>query len=122
MTSKMGLPQNDHLDPPSLQSQSPPPTLSVQSSSEKHMELSSQLESILSNKEVPLFHRLQSATWIELKLLFKLAAPAIFVCMVSFGMSTSTHIFSGHLGDLELSAASLGNNGIQMFGYGLLLF
>ncbi|KAI8006734.1 Protein DETOXIFICATION 40 [Camellia lanceoleosa] len=112
-----GITQNDHLDPPSLQSQSPPPPLSVQSSSEKHMELSSQLETILSDKEVPLFHHLQSATWIELKLLFKLAAPAIFVCMVSFGMSTSTQIFSGHLGDLELAAASLRNNGIQMFAY-----
>ncbi|KAI8007740.1 Protein DETOXIFICATION 40 [Camellia lanceoleosa] len=112
-----GITQNDHLDPPSLQSQSPPPPLSVQSSSEKHMELSSQLETTLSDKEVPLFHRLQSATWIELKLLFKLAALAIYVCMVSFGMSTSTQIFSGHLGDLELAAASLRNNGIEMFAY-----
>ncbi|GMP66845.1 hypothetical protein CsSME_00027035 [Camellia sinensis var. sinensis] len=113
----MGSKQND-LDPPSLQSESPPP-LSPQSS-DKHMELSSKLETILSHKEVPLFHRLQSATWIELKLLFKLAAPAIFVYLVSFGMSTSTQIFSGHLGNLELAAASLGNNGIQLFAFGLL--
>ncbi|KAI8008152.1 Protein DETOXIFICATION 40 [Camellia lanceoleosa] len=114
----MGSKQND-LDAPSLQSESPPP-LSPQSS-DKHMELSSKLETILSHKEVPLFHRLQSATWIELKLLFKLAAPAIFVYLVSFGMSTSTQIFSGHLGNLELAAASLGNNGIQMFAFGLLM-
>ncbi|KAL7185775.1 hypothetical protein ACSBR2_027689 [Camellia fascicularis] len=111
----------DHLDPPSLQSQSPPPTLSVQSSSENNMELSSQLETILSEKEVQLFHRLRSATWIELKLMFKVAAPAIFVCMVNFGVSTSTQIFSGHLGNIDLAVASLGNNGIQMFAYGLLM-
>ncbi|KAI8007746.1 Protein DETOXIFICATION 40 [Camellia lanceoleosa] len=85
------------------------------------MELSSQLETILYDKEVPLFHRLQSAPWIELKLMFKLAALAIFVCMVSFGMSTSTQIFSGHLGDLELAAASLRNNGIQMFAYAIVV-
>ncbi|XP_028060293.1 protein DETOXIFICATION 40-like isoform X1 [Camellia sinensis] len=114
----MGSKQND-LDPPSLQSESAPP-LSPQSS-DKHMELTSKLETILSHKEVPLFHRLQSATWIELKLLFKLAAPAIFVYLVSFGMSTSTQIFSGHLGNLELAAASLGNNGIQLFAFGLLM-
>ncbi|KAL7216274.1 hypothetical protein ACSBR1_028255 [Camellia fascicularis] len=114
----MGSKQNE-LDPPSLQSESAPP-LSPQSS-DKHMELSSKLETILSHKEVPLFHRLQSATWIELKLLFKLAAPAIFVYLVSFGMSISTQIFSGHLGNLELAAASLGTNGIQLFALGLLL-
>ncbi|KAH7860968.1 hypothetical protein Vadar_020077 [Vaccinium darrowii] len=41
--------------------------------------------------------------------------------MVGFGMSTSTQIISGHLGNLELAAASLGNNGIQMFAYGILM-
>ncbi|CDP11781.1 unnamed protein product [Coffea canephora] len=33
----------------------------------------------------------------------------------------STQIFSGHLGNLELAAASLGNTGIQIFAYGLML-
>lgn len=33
----------------------------------------------------------------------------------------STQIFSGHLGNLELAAASLGNTGIQVFAYGLML-
>ncbi|XP_071721796.1 protein DETOXIFICATION 40-like [Rutidosis leptorrhynchoides] len=36
-------------------------------------------------------------------------------------MSMSTQIMSGHLGNLELAAASLGNNGIQVFAYGLML-
>uniref|UniRef100_J3LQE0 Uncharacterized protein n=1 Tax=Oryza brachyantha TaxID=4533 RepID=J3LQE0_ORYBR len=33
----------------------------------------------------------------------------------------STQIFSGHLGTLELAAASLGNTGIQVFAYGLMV-
>ncbi|XP_061979767.1 protein DETOXIFICATION 40-like [Populus nigra] len=33
----------------------------------------------------------------------------------------STQIFCGHLGNLELAAVSLGNTGIQVFAYGLLL-
>uniref|UniRef100_R7WD82 Protein DETOXIFICATION n=1 Tax=Aegilops tauschii TaxID=37682 RepID=R7WD82_AEGTA len=33
----------------------------------------------------------------------------------------STQIFAGHLGTLELAAASLGNTGVQMFAYGLML-
>ncbi|GMH15790.1 hypothetical protein Nepgr_017631 [Nepenthes gracilis] len=33
----------------------------------------------------------------------------------------STQIFCGHLGNLELAAAALGNNGIQIFAYGLML-
>ncbi|XP_045803868.1 protein DETOXIFICATION 40-like [Trifolium pratense] len=36
-------------------------------------------------------------------------------------MSMSTQILSGHLGTLELAAASLGNTGIQIFAYGLML-
>ncbi|KAJ6401908.1 hypothetical protein OIU84_014064 [Salix udensis] len=33
----------------------------------------------------------------------------------------STQIFCGPLGNLELAAVSLGNNGIQVFAYGLML-
>ncbi|XP_057506185.1 protein DETOXIFICATION 40-like isoform X3 [Actinidia eriantha] len=105
----MASPQNHQLDPTSKQSH------------QNTQGLGSELESILSNKEVPLFHRLRNATSIELKLLMQLAAPAVGVYMVSFGMSTATQIISGHLGNLELAAASLGNNGIQMFAYGLLM-
>lgn len=41
--------------------------------------------------------------------------------MINYLMSMSTQIFSGHLGNLELAAASLGNTGIQIFAYGLML-
>jgi hypothetical protein len=41
--------------------------------------------------------------------------------MINYLMSMSTQIFSGHLGTLELAAASLGNTGIQVFAYGLMV-
>lgn len=90
---------------------------------EKFNESSSngELERILSDTEQPLLLRLRQATWIELKLLFYLAAPAVAVYMINYFMSMSTQIISGHLGNLELAAASLGNTGIQIFAYGLMV-
>ncbi|KAF8391556.1 hypothetical protein HHK36_023862 [Tetracentron sinense] len=84
-------------------------------------ESSNELENLLSDTQLPYFKRLRLATWIELKLLFFLAAPAVIVYMINYLMSMSTQIFSGHLGNLELAAASLGNTGIQIFTYGLML-
>ncbi|CAH2047938.1 unnamed protein product, partial [Thlaspi arvense] len=80
-----------------------------------------ELERILSDVETPVLLRLRKATMIESKLLFKLAAPAVIVYMINYLMSMSTQIFSGHLGNLQLAAASLGNTGIQVFAYGLML-
>ncbi|KAH9797825.1 protein DETOXIFICATION 40 [Citrus sinensis] len=68
-----------------------------------------------------LFVRIKKATWIELKSLFRLAAPAILVYMLNNLVAMSTQIFCGHLGNLELAAVSLGNTGIQVFAYGLML-
>ncbi|KAK7272293.1 hypothetical protein RJT34_28796 [Clitoria ternatea] len=82
---------------------------------------SSSLERILSDTNVPVLTRFRLATWIEFKLLFFLAAPAVLVYLINYVMSMSTQIFSGHLGNLELAAASLGNTGIQIFAYGLML-
>ncbi|KAJ6706835.1 MULTIDRUG RESISTANCE PROTEIN [Salix viminalis] len=82
---------------------------------------SSELEQILADTEAPYFKRLRSASWVELKLLFQLAAPAVIVYLLNNVISMSTQIFCGHLGNLELAAVSLGNNGIQMFAYGLML-
>jgi len=56
-----------------------------------------------------------------MRLLVRLAAPAVLVYMINYLMSMSTQIFSGHLGTLELAAASLGNTGIQIFAYGLMV-
>lgn len=83
--------------------------------------ISSSLEDVLSNTQLPYFRRLQSATWLELKTLFRLAAPAVIVYLVNNLTSMSTQILCGHLGNLQLAAASLGNNGIQIFAYGLMV-
>ncbi|GAU17103.1 hypothetical protein TSUD_106020 [Trifolium subterraneum] len=86
----------------------------------KHNESDGELERILSDTTVPYFSRVGSASLIELKLLFIIAAPAVFVYLINYVMSMSTQILSGHLGTLELAAASLGNTGIQIFAYGLM--
>lgn len=82
---------------------------------------SSELEKVLSNMELAWSNRYKKALWIELKLLFKLAAPAVIMYLINNSMSLSTRIFSGHLGNLEFAAACLGNQGIQLFAYGLLV-
>jgi MATE family multidrug resistance protein len=83
--------------------------------------ISSELEGVLSDTSLSEFQRLRRATAIELNILFKLAAPAIVVYLLNNVTSMATQIFCGHLGNLELAAASLGNNGIQIFAYGLML-
>ncbi|XP_076941902.1 protein DETOXIFICATION 40-like [Bidens hawaiensis] len=80
-----------------------------------------ELERVLSDTKTPLMRRLTTASRIELNLLFKLAAPAVMVYLINNSMSVSTRIFSGQLGNMELAAASLGNQGIQLFAYGLML-
>ncbi|RVX08372.1 Protein detoxification 40 [Vitis vinifera] len=104
----------DGVNEPMLQSNPP-------LSSERRSETSRQLESILSDTRLPFCQRLLAATSTESKLLFRLAGPAVAVYMINYLMSMSTQIFAGHLGNLELAAASLGNTGVQMFAYGLML-
>ncbi|KAM5580652.1 protein DETOXIFICATION 40-like [Rosa sericea] len=112
----MGSSQDDTYQP-LLQ-----PISSFPSLTEKHDHSSStELERILSDTDRPFLQRLKPALWIESKLLFFLAGPAVVVYMINYVMFMSTQIFSGHLGNLELASASLGNNGIQMFAYGLML-
>ncbi|KAH7838953.1 hypothetical protein Vadar_033091 [Vaccinium darrowii] len=82
--------------------------------------ISSELEGVLSDTSLSGFQRLRRATVIELNILFKLAAPAIVVYLLNDVTSMATQIFCGHLGNLELAAASLGNNGIQIFAYGVM--
>ncbi|KAG6778552.1 hypothetical protein POTOM_014889 [Populus tomentosa] len=79
----------------------------------------SELEEILSVMGLPRSQRILRATWLELEILSRLAAPAIVVYLLNFLISISTHVFCGHLGDLQLAAASLGNTGVQGFVYGI---
>ncbi|KDP20755.1 hypothetical protein JCGZ_21226 [Jatropha curcas] len=86
-----------------------------------HEGVNSELEEILTDTETSSFTRIQLASWVELKLLFRIAGPAVIVYLLNNVVSMSTQIFVGHLGNLELAAVSLGNTGIQIFAYGLLL-
>lgn len=83
--------------------------------------VSPRLEEILSDSEKPYFQKLRLATCVELEILFYLAAPAVIVYLLNNVISTSTQVFCGHLGNLQLAAASLGNSGIQVFAYGLMV-
>ncbi|XP_038888163.1 protein DETOXIFICATION 40-like [Benincasa hispida] len=95
--------------------------LSSQSLFSNDQETSNELETILSDTHLSFVRRYSQATWVEMKLMFYLAGPAVFVYMINYLMSMSTQVFAGHLGNLELAASSLGNNGIQIFAYGLML-
>ncbi|KAG5545549.1 hypothetical protein RHGRI_017900 [Rhododendron griersonianum] len=124
----MGSLHDQDIRKPLLQSEEtplplPPPTLLSDQSSDNHKEVSDELETVLSNTDLPFCQRVRPAIWIELKLLWQLAAPAVFVYMVNYVMSMSTQIFCGHLGNLELAAASLGNKIATIaaiFVYGLI--
>ncbi|GKE97228.1 hypothetical protein Tco_1582083, partial [Tanacetum coccineum] len=80
-----------------------------------------ELERVLSDTETPFMRRLGLASKIEHNLLFKLAAPSVMVYLINNAMSLSTRIFSGQLGNLELAAVLVGNSGIQLFAYGLMV-
>lgn len=82
---------------------------------------SKQIERILTDASITRGNRIRRAALIEIRMLVKLAAPAVVAYMINYVMSMSTQIFSGHLGNLEYAAASLGNTGIQVFAYGLLV-
>lgn len=79
------------------------------------------LEAVLADQAAPWVRRAGTAVCIELQLLVPLAAPAVVVYMLISVMSIATQMFCGHLGNRELAASSLGNNGIQVFAYGLMV-
>ncbi|KAG2547730.1 protein DETOXIFICATION 40-like [Panicum virgatum] len=108
------------LQSPLLAAASGPATTSAGGGDGGHG-VSRQLEGILRDGSRPWPRRALAASAVELRLLTRLAAPAVLVYTVNYLMSMSTQIFSGHLGTLELAAASLGNNGIQIFAYGFTL-
>ncbi|EOA15787.1 hypothetical protein CARUB_v10007133mg [Capsella rubella] len=78
------------------------------------------LESILTETSLPYRWRVYLGAGIEMKLLFRLALPAILVYVINNGMSISARVFAGHLGGKELAAASLGNSCFNLV-YGLML-
>ncbi|CAN7109435.1 unnamed protein product [Brassica rapa subsp. narinosa] len=78
------------------------------------------LESVLTESSLSYRRRVYLGACIEMKLLFRLALPAILVYIVNSGMSISARIFAGHIGRKELAAASIGNSCFSL-AYGLML-
>ncbi|CAL9226357.1 unnamed protein product [Arabidopsis halleri] len=78
------------------------------------------LESVLTERNLPYRRRVYLGACIEMKLLFRLALPAILVYLVNSGMGISARIFAGHLGKNELAAASIANSCFSLV-YGLML-
>ncbi|XP_019224428.1 PREDICTED: protein DETOXIFICATION 40-like isoform X4 [Nicotiana attenuata] len=86
-----------------------------------HQTISSELEETLSDKSLSFVVRFRRSIKIELSNLLPLAGPAIIVYMLNNLISIVTQIFCGRLGSFELAASSLGNVGIQVFAYGIML-
>ncbi|PIN07408.1 putative membrane protein, predicted efflux pump [Handroanthus impetiginosus] len=84
-------------------------------------EVSAELEGILSDGSLSRCRRFMKALGVEWKFVIRLAGPAIIVYLLNNVISMSTQIFCGHLGNLELAASSLGNNGVQLLAFGLML-
>ncbi|KAL0398052.1 UNVERIFIED_CONTAM: protein DETOXIFICATION 40 [Sesamum radiatum] len=105
--------QNRGMSETLLESKIPPPETAAEASAE--------LEELLCDTTLSWWLRFRKAIGIELKYLFRLAGPAIIVYVLNYVISMSTQIFCGHLGNLELAASSLGNNGVQLLAYGLML-
>ena len=78
------------------------------------------LESILTENSLPYPRRVYLGACIELKILLRLALPAILVYIVNSGMSISARIFAGHIGSHELAAASIGHSCFSLV-YGLMV-
>ncbi|KAK4398954.1 protein DETOXIFICATION 40 [Sesamum angolense] len=102
--------EDNRLNQPLVENQPPPGEV-----------VSSELEQILTDDRLTFSARYKKATWVELKLLNRLAAPAIIVYLLNNLLNMSTQIFCGQLGNLELAGSALANNGIQLFVYGVML-
>ncbi|ESQ55169.1 hypothetical protein EUTSA_v10027142mg [Eutrema salsugineum] len=96
------------------------PLVDPKNSEQKPQKEVRSLESVLSESSLPYRRRVYLGACIEMKLLFRLALPAILVYLVNSGMSISTRIFAGHIGGKEFAAVSIGTSYFN-FVYGLML-
>lgn len=58
---------------------------------------------------------------MESKKLWSIAVPIGFNVLCLYGLNSSTQIFVGHIGNLELSAAAIGLSVISNFSFGFLV-
>jgi len=64
---------------------------------------------------------LKQRIWAELKIMWRIAFPAILARVSSFGMIVVTQIFIGHVSELDLAAYALVQSLILRFSNGILL-
>lgn len=57
----------------------------------------------------------------ESKVLWAIAAPIAFNIICLYGMNSTTQIFVGHVGNLELSAVAVGLSVVSNFSFGFLV-
>ncbi|WCJ33847.1 MATE efflux family protein [Euphorbia peplus] len=58
-------------------------------------------------------------TWIESKMMWRIAAPAMLTEISQFLIGFVTSAYVGHLGELELAAVSVVQNVIHDFAFGV---
>lgn len=58
---------------------------------------------------------------MESKKLWKIAVPIAFNVLCLYGMNSTTQIFVGHIGNLELSAVAIGLSVVANFSFGFLV-
>lgn len=59
--------------------------------------------------------------WVESKKLWRIAGPAIFTRLTTYGTNLVTQAFVGHLGDLDLAAITISTTVIIGLSFGLLV-
>nr|WDY35016.1 multidrug toxin excretion transporter MATE 5 [Diospyros kaki] len=67
------------------------------------------------------FKELTSLFRIETAKLWRISAPIIVTTICNYAINSTTSIFVGHLGDVELSAVSISVSVIAVFSFGFLL-
>lgn len=74
-------------------------------------------------EDFPPVHGFKDARFLfvqESKKLWSIATPIAFNILCFYGINSTTQIFVGHLGNLQLSAAAIGLSVISNFSFGFL--